>query len=342
MAAKVKHIDLANAFAVPIIIGAPEILVKLREQRGQYVTKGGQGYCTNREIKIWATWFLLKSLTSSGVIQNWYNQRVHLLQFLQMNENTFRRQLYAMETLQLIHSTHSSRKPWENDADITLCSYKQAAAVLGIKYSGQTTVTYNPSIHSGKQIFQYILRTQELQDAQDTQLATLMYKMNKNPAYRDNMIVLLVKSGADKDRLGKDPGYFQTQLLNLQLQMFKAGSDIFQYVNANRADINRGVIKIQVDHTYKSPSSVSYMKRRMRELRLIRITKVSVKSFTRTRLYVPNGEGGTRDGYKWIDKPCRFGKNKNAGYTVLFLCDQIEIVNTPTKENEAKKVSIAA
>lgn len=341
MAAKVKHIDLVKTVAVPVLIGAPEVLVTLRAQRGHYATKG-EGYFTNREIKTWATWFLLKSLTSSGVIQNWLAQRSQLLQYLQMNENTFRQQLRTMEQLQLIHSTHASRNPSDNDQDITLCSYKQAASILGIKFYGTFVINYNPSIQNGKQIFQYILRAQEFQDAQDTQLATLTYKINKNPAYKDNMIVLLVKSGADKDRLEQDPGYFQQQLLNLQLQMFKAGSDIFHVVYANRADINRGVNKIQEDHTYKSASSVSYMKRRMLSLNLIRINKVSVKSFARTRLSVPDGEGGKRDGYKWIDKPCKFGKKKNAGYTVLFLCDQIQIVNSPIQKDEAKKVSIAA
>lgn len=288
---------------VPVLIGAAEELVTHRELRNKYQT--------NRSIKTWSVWFLLKALTKSGKLQQWRKQLTFLLSWLQCNERTLYSRLHEMEALELISI--------DEKGNINLISYEKAAAILDIPWCGTKSVPYNPSKYEGNQIFQYLLRAEEFRYQQNRQLEALTYHLDNNPSLKNNLHVLLVQQGADSQRLFKDPRYYQQRLLQLQLQLFKEGSEILAYVCTHRADINRGVAAIQNNHGYKSAQSASYLKKRMFQLGVIRVEKICVESKVRSRLYVPvaaaNKEGRRdRDGYKWISATKR---------TALFLTDQI-------------------
>lgn len=316
MPATLIHINHSYPAHVPVLIGAPEELVTHRELRNKYQT--------NRHIKTWACWFQLKALTTSNKIQNWYKQLDHLLPFLQMNENTLRRRLCEMIELQLITVV---------DGDIYLISYEKAAALLNIPYAGTIKVEYNPTKHEGKQIFQYLLRSEEMRSAQLRQLDALLYHLDQNPLLKKTLHILLVKAGADDQRLYKEPRYYQERLLQLQMQYFKEGSELLDNIMLHRADINRGVKKIQENHAYKATQSASYLKKRLYKLRLIQVEKVCVESKQRSRLYIPDGDT-RRDGYKYVAATKR---------TAWFLTDQInftyEIQSGKTAEKKGQKVA---
>lgn len=317
MPAIVKHINQHMPAEIPVILGAPEVLVTHRELRSKYET--------NRSIKTWSVWFLLKALTTSGKVQCWYKQKAFLLHYLQLNENTLRRRLKEMEQLQLVTV--------DDDGSINLISYEKAAGVLDIPYSGLYKQPYNPEKNGGKQIFQYILRGEEIRLSQQRQLDALMYSLDKNLSLKNDLCALMVKAGADGKRLLQDPRYFQERLLVLQTFAFKEGSAILDYIYTHRADINRGVLSIQKAHTYKATQSVSYLKKRMFKLGLIDVNKVCVRSDKRSRLYIPDGNG-KRDGYKWIGR---------AKATALFLTDQISFkYETPTQKRGEGKAHKAA
>lgn len=304
MTATVHHISPYPP-CVPVLNGAARELVAHRELRTKYET--------NRSIKTWSCFFLLKALTTSGKIQAWTNQKNKLLTWCQCNENTFRRHLATMLQLQLCTIEKSTKS-------INLVSYEKAAAILDIPFTGTTSVNYNPDINNGKQIFQYFIRAEEFRLEQQRQLDALMYHLDKNPSLKNDLRYMLVKEGAEDKRLS-NPVYFQQRLLQLQMRLFKEGSELLDYVTSRRADINRGVKLIQGHHKYKSKQSVSYLKKRMHQLQLITVTKVKTESQAKSRLYVPDGNG-KRDGYKWVAHKQSTGLTLG-GHTVWFLCDQI-------------------
>lgn len=269
---------------VPILIGAADELVTHRELRNTY--------STNRSIKTWSTYFLLKSLTRSGIIKNWQQQKQLLLSFCKCTENSFRARLREMQQLKLISLSKNH--------SVLLTSYHNAADILGIPYTGLNKIDYNYEL-PGKQIFQYFLRAEEIRSNQAKQLDALWYYAGKNPLLKDALIQALCQMGSDGKRLYAEPLYFQQQLLRLQKNAFKEGSPLLDIIHTLRADVNRSVNGIKKTHTYKSAQSVSYMKKVMLQMQIIKVKKVCIESTERSRLYVSvPGEKKKRDAYKYI------------------------------------------
>jgi hypothetical protein len=302
--------DMNTVRYVPIMIGAAEELVKHRELRTKY--------CTNRSIKTWATYFLLKSLTSSGLISQWTEQKQDLLSYCKMNENSFRARLYELKALGLITMEYYN---------IRLVSFQKAADILGIDFKGTIKIEYDEAL-PGKQTFQYFLRAEELRGNMIAQLNAMMFYLEKNPLVKAQLDVLLIHAGADSTRLN-NAAYFQTQLLKLQQTSFAKGSDHWDIIIQFRADINRSVNGIKENHTYKSAQSVSYMKKQLLAMKIIGVEKVKIESSTRSRIYVPDGTR-KRDGYIY---------NPATKKTSWQLCDQVSFKYSQTfpKQNESTK-----
>ena len=316
MSATIHHINQVKQVAV--LNGAANELVTHRELRNKY--------CTNRSIKTWATYFLLKSLTSSGCISNWTKQKQHILSYCRCTENSFRARLNEMEDLKLITLSKSR--------SILLTSFETAAEILGIEYTGLIKIDYNENL-PGKQIFQYFLRAEEIRSNQEKQLDALWYYAGKNPLLKDALMQLLDKSGSDVKRLQKDLPYFQTQLLRLQQNAFEKGSPLFDIIHQLRADVNRSVKGIQKEHGYKGAQSVSYMKKVMQQMQIITVKKVCIHSTERSRLYVSEpGEKRKRDAYKYL--PAK-------KVTAWFLTDQIShtytVQKSKPKQHEKSKAA---
>lgn len=315
MSGRVRHISKRKyPKQVAILSGAPAVLVAMREQRGQHVIHG-KAYDTNRHIKYWATWFLLKSLTSTSYIQHWIHQKKHLLHWLQLNENTFRRHLAWLKENGLAETSKINHS-------IRLCSYEKAASVLGIEYDGTYPVSFNPDKCKGKQTFAYLLRVEEFEHHKQRQLAALMYKIDNNLSLKNDLLYHLIQFGADYNRLQSDPAYYAERLLRLQIRLFRDGSDIFQYIMQLRADVNRGAKKIKQHHQYRSCQSVAYMKRKISALGLARVWSIAIESDARMRFSIPaqadtpigRTRNGMQDGYKWV---------KDKGKTMWRLTDQV-------------------
>jgi len=126
-----------NKKYVAVLKGAASELVTHRELRNSYKT--------NRSIKTWATYFLLKSLTTSGHISNWTAQKADLLDYCKMTENCFRARLRELQTLKLITVAKKNR-------NIELTSFTTAAEILGIEYAGTIKIEYNDK-QPGQNIF---------------------------------------------------------------------------------------------------------------------------------------------------------------------------------------------
>jgi hypothetical protein len=312
----ISSLDEKGDYKIPVLIGSPQELVRRRSLVNKYET--------NREIKIWATWFILKAFTTSNKIQNWRSQKNLILAFVQMNEKSFYARLKQLVEYKLIEM---------EDNDIHLVSFEKAADILGIAYTGTYFIHFNPLNYAGKQVFRYLVTAEEFKFQKLRQLNALTYNLDKNPLLKNDLHFLLVKYGADGQQLQKSAAYYQERLLKLQMQMFKEGSDILHYVLTHRADINRGVNRIKENHAYKSTQSASYLKKVMAKLNIITILKKKVESANRARIYIPDGPR-KKDGYKYC---------KRTKQTVWFLTDQIsfsyEASNKKTGEGEKRKAA---
>lgn len=293
-------------YNVPVLAGAPKWLVSERYLRNKYHT--------NRDIKYWSTYFLLKALTTSGDIQNWRSQRQLILSFLQMSEAIFYSHLRVLKERKLLTV--------DDAYNIQLVSYQTAADIMGLYYDGLIHIPYNPIKNEGKQIFQHFLRVEEIRHNQHRQLDALVFHLDKNLPLRNIVLQALVNVGADLQRLLKDKHYLQERLLKLQQEAFRHGSNILTEIFAVRADVNRGVRCIKEYHNYISKTSVSYLKRRLFNLKLITVQKICIQSKCKARFYIhdPANQERRKDGYKWIER------KKD---TAWFLTDQININYEP-------------
>lgn len=286
-----------NIHNVPIINGCSVILVQKRSLR--------KVYSTNREIKLWATYFLLKAISTSGHIHHWIKQWEELSHYLQCNEGTFRTRLAELKRLKLLDIIPGHT--------IRLCSYQKAASVLGIEYNGTTSVTYNQDI-KGSNIFSYIICADEIVNNQQAQLNALVKSIDKNPLLYDCIEFQLIQRGCNPLRLRRDSNYFQKELLMLQLISFSEGSPIMDLLLQRRADINRGVNRLALDYGFKSIRSVIYLKRRLIKLGIIEVEKIKVVSPERSRRYIPADGDRRKDGYMYL---------RSSKETMWQLCDQV-------------------
>jgi len=298
---------------IPVLTGAPEALVAQRELRTKYET--------NRAIKTWSIFFLLKSLTTSGLIKNYAGQAHELAEFCQCNKKTLIRRIEELQKLGLLKF---------NGTNILLSSYIKAASILGINYNRLFRITYNPHEYKGNQIFQHLLRVEEIRNNQQKQLGALILNLEKNPLVTEQLMPLLAKQGCKLYRIRTDAKYLQEQLLKLQQTAFIEGSDFLTEIQRFRADVNRSVNGFKKQHHYKSSQSVSYLKKILQKQKLIDVVKKCIYSKERTRLYVPASDGSRKDGYKWLPRLKK---------TAWFLTDQITVLTSSSIQKEMKNES---
>ncbi|MES2773403.1 MAG: hypothetical protein V4722_04425 [Bacteroidota bacterium] len=295
-------------YKVPIITGAPEMLVCRRELRNKYYT--------NRDIKTWAAYFLLKSLTTSSIIKQWDQQSSFLEGVLQCNERTLRARLAEMVHIGLCQLCTATK-------NLTLTSYEKAAEILDIKYEGTTTILYDTATQRGCQVFQYLIRVDEIQNAKLKQLKALNYHITKNPLLKESLMQEMERFFNDDRQKLENGVFFQKRLYELQSISFKEGSAIYEIIHHRRADINRGVKGIQNDHAYKGLSSVSYMKKVLVKYNLVTVKHNVVESRERNRVSFLTCDRKTNEKQsKW---------NKHNKSTLMVFCDDI----TPVAINSA-------
>lgn len=286
-------------------------------------------YQVNRALKTWAHFFLLKSLTSSGIIKAWTKQKSFLLDFTKMNENSFRTRLQEMKALKLC--TISQQRT------ITLTSFETAAEILGIEFTGTHSIEYKKE-NDANQIFQYQLRGDDIRQNQQDQRTELLRKVNKNPLLKSQLTILMQQAFGVSEKKLRQNSFFQEKLLQLQIESFQHGSDLYDIIHSLRADINRSVTGLQRVHACKSASTISYMKKVMAKYGLLKIEKKAIESDTdvRSRKKLPGGQ----DGYKWLSAKKT---------TAWVLCDQLTLtystqvappkISPNQNQNEAKKAA---
>ena len=306
-----ERLQARELFQVPVLVGAAEELVTLRTK--------ATVYRVNRPLRYWATWFLLKSITTSGKISCWNQQKQTLLNYLRLSDGTFRRQLNELKALGLLRLEEVTGK---RDKHIVLTSYKDAAHIMGIQYKGETVITYQPHTYANEsQVFRYLLVAHEVECNQQLQLGELYRKFQNNlSGYATEILSALSHVGADVSQVQRSAAAFQKALLQLQKTVFRDRSGLASVAFSLRADINRSCTTWASHHGYAHGQSASFLKHKLQKLGVASVTKTFVRSKERSRLYVPGSAGERRDGYKWV-KGCK--------QTLWVLCDQVSVKLNP-------------
>ncbi len=309
-----------DTYLVPVLRGAADQLVSLREKK--------LVYNVNPHLKYWATWFLLKTISSSGVINRWNKQKQFLLQYLRLSDGTLRSQLATLKRLGLITEDYKA------SGSINLCSYKTAAQIMGIEYKGETPIEYKPNTYKNEtQVFRYILVAQEVESNQDHQLTELYRKFQKNLSGNAIELVKLLKQFGYTDEQLNTPLQLQQALLKVQKSVFKDKSGLTDVAFTLRADINRSVGTWAKHHGYAHAQSASFLKNKFRKLGIADIKQEVINSNDRSRLYYVDENGDKKEGYKW---------NKKALQTAWRLCDQVTVqINPPKKQDDQREKKAA-
>lgn len=320
----IRFINEQQTYLVPVLRGAADHLITLREE-------SPKGYKINPHLKYWATWFLLKTISSSGVINNWNKQKQFLLQYLRLSDGTFRTQLATMRRLGLI-----TPPPGRDGGgrSLNLCSYKSAAQIMGIEYKGETPLEYKPNTYKNEtQVFRYILVAQEVESNQDHQLTELYRKFQKNLSGNAIELVKLLKQFGYTDEQLNTPLQLQQALLKVQKSVFKDKSGLTDVAFSLRADVNRSVGTWAKHHGYAHAQSASFLKNKFRKLGIADIKQEVINSNDRSRLYYVDENGDKKEGYKW---------NKKALQTAWRLCDQVTVQINPPKKHDDQREKKAA
>ena len=317
--ATIRSIGEGTTYNVPVLVGAAEHLVTLREKLN--------AYNTNPQLKYWASWFLLKSISTSSKIDNWVAQRDFLKQYLRLSDGTLRKQIGELARMGVITK--------EADGALTLASYKQAAQVMDIPYRGTTIIQYKPHTYGNEtQVFRYFLVALEVKSNQLRQLEELNRKFQKNLSGNTTDLLLALNDiGADIKQVYRDPQYLQQQLLKLQKRVFRDKSGLANVAFSLRADLNRSCSTLADAHGYAHGQSASFIKKKLQILGAAKVTKCMVHSKERTRLYIPLGDGQRKDGYKWV---------KGRKNTAWVLCDQVDVLlhnGSATQPDNLKKAA---
>lgn len=284
----------------------PAVLINKREKVNKYET--------NRMIRAVDTFLCLKSLTTTGVIQNYNSQIDQLAHFAQITKPSFYNRLQYLHDRKLIE---------KKGGNIYLTSWKNFGKFFDIDCSHFLTIKYNPD--DKRKIYQ-IISALEIQIAQQRQRDYFILKISKNPDIKRAIETLMIDAGADGKKLN-DPVYFQKTLWQLQLLSFEQltpGTDTNFLLNIFRADVNRCVTTIQAAYGYKSKQSISYIKKILSLNGIIQVRKQVTVSKVRGRKTdtwketVKDKEVTRHPHVRWLQVPKQ---------TIWFACDDIIVEN---------------
>lgn len=287
----------------PITITAPVELIAYAVGERAKVNK----YETNRFIRAVGMWLILKSETTSGVIQDYTGQLPYLLSITQLSTASFYNRINFLIKEGLITKEGNN---------LILSSFDYAAnKYLLHNVNSKISFTYDPN---GKQQIHYLLSAVEIKHNQDLQAQALQRKLDKNPIIKVEQLKLIHECGADVKQMNNND-YNRECLFALQQQSFeqyRKGSTIHDALHAFRADVNRGVKGIANAMNAKSASTASYLKRKLQQQEICSVTKIEgITSHVRSR----------KDKYHYVNW------NEDLRQTVWYVCDQVKVLVPITK-----------
>lgn len=237
---------------VKIYKGLAGSLLRQRVQCGEH--SKDKPYMVNRIVKIYDTFIALKTLTTSGHIQNYIGQLDLILERCKVSRSTLYSRLSELEKMSLV-----TREKSGSSIRLVLKSWKQIADELLINLDEYYIIKYD--LNKPEQRIEYHLRDVEFEEAADKQKLGLTSTLSKIPN-KDNIYALLVFHGADQSRL-HELDYFCECLKNIQQKLFVSGTDRRDALFNLNPVIARSAHTIRTAHGLKCKLSVKYLKHQL-------------------------------------------------------------------------------
>lgn len=212
-------------------------LVNKRELRNVYET--------NRMIKVYGFFAVLKTFTSSGLIKNYHNQIEVIGQLTKKSRSSVYNYLNFCKKLQLIKMQGNV---------IVLSSWENATKIIDEDIFCDLYTELNYDVKNGLQTPEYLIYAAEIKENQDAQTNAVIREVGNNLPLAQLLAV---------DRQ-VTPEHVQ-KLANLQVFTFVNGKSENDYllIHSVRADVQRTAKSIRKAYNMKSRRSVKYLKRQL-------------------------------------------------------------------------------
>lgn len=239
-----------------IPIGISRLLVQERTLRVKYQT--------NRQIKYYGFFCILKSTTTSGLIQNYLKQIDFLCSITKRSKSSFYNYINACIKLGLLVKEGNS---------LRLKNWTSILAQFNLK--DKAFLEYEYDIDNKEQTPEYFMMIAEIRENQSYQVNSIIKEIQQNPQLKD---LLNEKKVNEQTAL---------KLHRMQVQTFINGCGgserIYSIIHCINADFQRNASKLRKDFNFKSHLSVAYMKYQLVKRGLAQIQRRFICSESRMR-----------------------------------------------------------
>ncbi len=237
-------------------------IVETRHENNNFVKKR-TGYRVNKAIKVYAAFYVLKSLTTSGVIQDYAKALPVLTKALGCVNSTFYARLKALKALGLVAV---------NKGSLILAGYSRVGEVLETLPDRMITVNYDPA----KDKFYQLLELAYLGKLQKDQETGFYQRVQNTPELAELYAANLPIVSTDKN--------IAPALSRYQVHCFIQGHPEYYALMALNPDFNSTARKLRKDFNFKSYKSVAYLKKKLAAKGLLVIEKRKYTSQVRSRV----------------------------------------------------------
>ena len=220
-------------------------------------------YQVNRVIKHLAAFYLLKSLTTSGVIKDYARELPALTKYLNCVNSTFYAHLKALKRMGLVSVS---------EGRLNLAGYSRVGDYFDEVSTGMLTIKYDPTQDKFYQLMQaaYIATLQQRWES------CFNSKIQGNPeliAFYESTLPIVKGSGA-----------IALALRSYQVHAFIKGHPQYYAIMAYNPDFNCTARKLRQHFNFKSNKSVAYLKKMLAARGLLTIEQREYTSQVRSRL----------------------------------------------------------
>lgn len=243
-----------------ILNGLGSQVVKKRQLRGIY--------CTNREIKAYALFVLLKEYTTSGIIHNYASQIPQIAEQLKCSKATIFTYLNYAEQIGLLQRERKllkiGKSTFRTGGRIILRSWQSVAQIFELPEKEFTTINYETD---NKQKLEHIIAALEFKENSEKQAIAIHYKIAKNPIVVHAFKLFWHSQGI------QNMAFTMENLRKAQEHIFAHGASesiylpLLELVNP---DISRSAHTIARAHGIH-PMNVAYLKRKLQKTAIVAI-----------------------------------------------------------------------
>lgn len=235
-----------------------DLLVNIVQFRTQ-----NKHYQTNKLIKNLSFFYVLKSLTTSGIIKDYAKRLPELTTLLNCVNSTFYAHLKACKKMGLIAV---------NKGALILAGYSAVGECFDQLSTPLITIKYNPT----KDKFHHLLEAAYIATLQKKQSDQFHAKVNRSPE--------LVELYETTISIVKGSKKFAEPLHKYQVHAFIHGHKNYYELMAYNPDFQLSARKLRQEFNFKSNKSVAYLKKKLAAKGLLTVEKREYTSKVKSRL----------------------------------------------------------